>query len=278
MPITGHHPTPPPTSLTPDNLRLIFRVAPPVLHLMKGQRMAAFPIQLLSRQEVAEGTMAFFFSRPEGFEFKAGQSGDFTLLNPAETDTEGNTRAFSFASPPHEPDLMITTRMRNTAFKRVLRSLPVGTTINLEGPFGAMTLHSASSRTAVFLAGGIGITPFRSMIFRAAHEHLPHVMYLFYANRHPRFAPFLEELQELQTKHTSFHLVATMSETNPPSAGWHGRTGHIDAAMLAQHLQTLRGPVYYIAGPPPMVLAMQKMLNTAGVDDDDIRSEAFSGY
>lgn len=75
---------------------------------------------LTRREEVAEGTMAFHFAKPTDFQFRAGQSIDLTLLNPSQTDAEGNTRAFSLASAPFDPHMMIATRMRDTAFKRVL--------------------------------------------------------------------------------------------------------------------------------------------------------------
>ncbi len=121
--------------------------------------------KLVSRQEIAEGTMAFRFEKPSGWTFEAGQAIDITLLAPSETDAEGNTRTFTIASAPYEESLMVATRMRDTAFKRVLKVMPVGTAVQIEGPTGDLTLHNDAARTAVFLSGGIGITPFRSIAF-----------------------------------------------------------------------------------------------------------------
>jgi len=118
---------------------------------------------LRKREQIAEGTIAFHFEKPAGFEFRAGQFLDWTLINPPETDAEGNTRAFSIVSAPFESDV-IATRMRDTAFKRVLRSMPLGTEVKIDGPSGSFTLHKNSAKPAVFLAGGIGITPFVSMV------------------------------------------------------------------------------------------------------------------
>src|SRR6185312_5549383 len=98
-------------------------------------------VKLIKKEEVANETMAFHFEKPTDFIFKAGQFADFTLLNPPETDEEGNTRGFSLAHAPYEEDLMITTRMRDTAFKRVLRNLPVGTEVKLDAPYGNFVLH-----------------------------------------------------------------------------------------------------------------------------------------
>jgi len=102
--------------------------------------------------------MAFIFEKPKDFTFKAGQFGDFTLFNPQETDEEGNTRGFSLTNPPYASDLMVATRMRDTAFKRVLKTLPLGTELKLDAPYGSFTLHNNKEIPAVFLTGGIGIT------------------------------------------------------------------------------------------------------------------------
>ena len=121
-------------------------------------------------------------------------------------------RAFSIASSPHEETLMVATRIRDTAFKRVLSAMPLGSVVKIEGPSGDLTLHNNVKRTAVFLAGGIGITPFRSIVCRAAKEKLPHRIFLFYSNRRPEDAPFLDELQALQEENPNYTLIATMTE------------------------------------------------------------------
>ena len=95
--------------------------------------MTIYKVILKGREEVASGTMAFHFGKPKGFAYKAGQWADFTLINPPETDAEGNTRGFSLASAPYEDDLMVATRMRDTAFKRVLKMVPLGTELAMEG-------------------------------------------------------------------------------------------------------------------------------------------------
>lgn len=233
---------------------------------------------LRRREEIAEGTMAFHFDKPGGFEFRAGQTLDWTLINPPESDAEGNIRTFSITSAPFDPELMIATRMRDTAFKRVLRSMPLGTQVKIDGPSGSFTLHKNSTKPAVFLAGGIGITPFRSMIRYASHDRLAHQLYLFYSNRRPEVAPFVAELEELTAQNPNFHLVATMTEMSKSSRPWKGETGLISPEMLARHIPNLHGPIYYIAGPPEMVTGMRQILTQAAVDEDDIRTEEFAGY
>ena len=239
---------------------------------------SAYTVRLINREEVAEGTMSFHFAKPANFQFRAGQSIDVTLLSPSETDAEGNTRAFSIASPPFASDLMITTRMRDTAFKRELRKAALGLEVKIEGPSGSFLLHRKTEKPAVFLAGGIGITPFVSIIRQAAHDKLPHQLYLFYSNRRPEDTPFLDLLSEAARQNPNFHLIATMAEMDKSHREWSGETGFINKDMLAKYLPSLQGPIYYLAGPPAMVAAMRRVLTEAGVDEDDIRTEEFSGY
>jgi predicted ferric reductase len=93
---------------------------------------------------------------------------------------------------------MVATCMRDTALKRILKTMPLGSAVKIEGPSGRLTLHNDVKRAAAFLAGDVGITPFRSIVFRAAKEKLPHRIFLFYSNRRPEDAPFLDELQALE--------------------------------------------------------------------------------
>jgi ferredoxin-NADP reductase len=240
-------------------------------------------LTLNSRRVVAERTMAFEFTKPIGFEFKAGQFVEITWTDPPETDAEGNARVFSIASAPYEDRLTFTTRLRDTAFKRVLQDTHIGSFAKIDGPFGDLTLHNNVSRPAILLAGGIGITPFRSMIRHAAHEKLPHKLYLFYANRHQEDAPFLKELSAIEKENVNFTFIPTMTAVRRSPRQWTGETGHIDPEMLTRHLNgppgsSVAGPIYYVAGPRAVVKALRAMLNDAGIDDDDIRTEEFGAY
>ncbi len=237
-----------------------------------------FMCKLKDRVEVAKDTLAFRIEKPAGWTFQAGQYLDMTLLDPPETDSEGNVRSFSIASAPHEATLMVATRMRDTAFKRVFKKMPLGTEVMIEPPSGDLILHQDATRPAVFLAGGIGITPFRSMVHWAAEQKLPHRIVLFYSNRRPEDAPFLADLQSLEKDNPNYNLIATMTEIEQSPQVWHGETGFIDQAMLERHLKDAASPIYYIAGPPDMVKALQEMLRKAGVKNDDIRAEEFAGY
>jgi ferredoxin-NADP reductase len=240
--------------------------------------MPVYKTRLKRREEIAAGTMAFHFEKPEGFAYKAGQFGDYTLISPSETDAEGNTRGFSLANAPYEDELMFATRMRDTAFKRVLRAMEIGTELGLDAPYGSFTLHNNPRIPAVFLTGGIGVTPVRSIVLQAAHDNLPHKIFLFDSNRRPKDSAFLDELKDAQKKNPNYTFVGTMTEMENSDQKWDGETGYITKAMLLKYIGDLLLPIYYVAGPPSMVTAMRRTLNDAGVDDDNIRTEEFSGY
>lgn len=237
-----------------------------------------FLSRLKGRRQVAEGTVAFEFQKPSHWTFAAGQFVDITLTNPPETDTEGNKRGFSVASAPYEDTIMVTTRMRDTAFKRVLKAMPLDTEVKIEGPFGELTLHDDASRPAVLLTGGVGITTFRSIVLQAAHLKLANRILLFYSNRRPEDAPFLAELQALQEMNSNYTLVATMTDMKNSVKPWSGETGMINAEMLAKYSDAAKNAIFYITGPPAMVKGLQAVLAGIGVHGDDVRVEEYTGY
>lgn len=240
--------------------------------------MPVYTVKLVSREEVADGTMAFYFEKPQGFTHKAGQYADLTLINPSETDSEGNIRTFTLANAPYEDALMFATRMRDSAFKRVLKTMPLGTEITLDAPHGSFTLHNKDNVPAVFLTGGIGLTPARSIILQAARDKLAHKIFLFDSNKRPEDAVFLDELLDAQKTNPNYTFVGTMTQMDKSNCAWEGETGFINEDMLLKYIDDLTVPIYYLAGPRAMVHAMLEMLMKAGVDDDNIRTEEFSGY
>lgn len=227
---------------------------------------------------VAEGTMAFHFERPADFHFKAGQTLDLILPATITGDGQAARHTFSIVSAPHENGLTIATRMRGSPFKQAMAALAVGAHVELDGPFGALTLHHDRKRPAILVAGGIGITPFVSILRQAAKEGLAQSFILIYSNRRPEDAAFLEELRGPEKEMENLQLIATMTQVAQSKQAWSGKTGQIDGGMLKPLAAGQLAPIYYLAGPPGFVDAMHGLLNEGAVDDDDIRSEGFYGY
>lgn len=209
-------------------------------------------------------------------DFKPGQYFWVTLLEPPYEDEKGPRRHFSVVTSPNERGVLgLCTRLRDSAFKRSLAELPIGGEVEVEEPKGSFLLPEDADRRYVFIAGGIGITVFRCMLRYIAEEQLAHRVTLIYSNRDRQSAAFLDELQELERKIPNMRLVLTM--TDDPT--WDGESRLIDGELLRAHLgDELASFNYLIAGPPAMVDGVVGTLQTAGIAEEQIRPDRFSGY
>jgi ferredoxin-NADP reductase len=233
--------------------------------------------RIKEKREVAAGTLLVVFDLlGREVEFRPGQYFWVTLLDPPYDDEKGPRRHISVVTSPNESGLLgLCTRLRDSAFKRSLAELPVGAEVEVEEPKGDFVLPDATDLPYVFIAGGIGITVFRSMLRYIAEEHLPHEVTLVYSNRDRESTAFLEELLELESAHKNIHLVLTMTD----DASWEGEKRRIGPELLREHLgRDLDGFRYLLAGPPAMVEAVAAQLRAAGIIDGQIRPERFSGY
>jgi ferredoxin-NADP reductase len=229
------------------------------------------------KREVAKGTLLVEFDLlGEEVDFAPGQYFWVELLDPPYDDEKGPRRHITVVTSPNERGVLgLATRVRDSAFKRSLAELPVGAAVDVEQPKGDFLLPEDTAQEYVFIAGGIGITVFRVMLRHIADEGLAHRVTLVYSNRDAESTAFLDELQELASGNPNLRLVLTMTED--PS--WDGESRKIDAAMLRDHLgDDLGAYTYLIAGPPGMVEAMETMLAEAGVPEEQVRPERFSGY
>lgn len=239
--------------------------------------MNILPSTLIAHEAVAERSMAFRFTKPEGFAFKPGRAIDL-VLDGMGTEEGANRHAFSIVSAPHERDLTIATRMRDSAYKRALGALAVGAAVGIDGPFGSLGLPRKLERPVVLIAGGIGITPFMSMLRDAKANARAQDLLLVYANRRPQDAAFLDELTRMAQANPRFRLLATMTDAELPASEWSGARQRIDADFLRSALRGINEPICLVAGPPVMVGAVRQALVDAEIDEDDVRSEDFHGY
>jgi len=240
--------------------------------------MAEYQMTLVDRQRIARDTVAFWLdANGASFDFRAGQHADFVFTDPSVQSESDNSRIFSLASSPHDKrPVMIAMRMRKTAFRNALKAAALGTKFTVSRPRGSFTLHRDVTKPAVFLTGGIGITPIRSILQWATQERLPHKLYLFYSNREAEDAAFIEEFESMTAQNPNFTLIPTV--TGHKTLTWPYEKGHINRQMLTRYLLGLNGPIYYIAGPSGMVTAMTDLLTSSGVSDDDMRTEEFGDY
>lgn len=231
--------------------------------------MPHYTFALKEKKVIATETMAFVFEYgDQEFTFRPGQFVDVTLENPKYKDDQGITRAFSIASSPLDNYLMVATRLTDSAMKKSLAELELERLVHVDGPLGSFKLHSDKAVPAVMLTGGIGITPFRSIIKDATEQSSEQKLTLIYSNRTPEDAAFVDDLEEWQSHNVNFNFITR----------WTKEDGHIDESFLKKHIKNLAAPMYYVAGPAGMVAGTTQLLIEIGVKEDNIRFEEFAGY
>jgi ferredoxin-NADP reductase len=227
------------------------------------------------KREVAKGTLLVLLDLDGAeLDYRPGQYFWVELLDPPHEDEKGARRHFTAVTSPSEHGVIgFCTRLRGSAFKQSVAELPLGTEVAVEPPKGSFVLPEASEGPLVFVAGGIGITPFRSMLRYIADEQLPHRVTLVYSNRDRESAAFLDELEEIERGDTDLRLVLTMTEDD----SWEGERRRIDAGFVSDHLGD-EAASYMVAGPPGFSKAVTAELEQAGVDAARIATDSFSGY
>lgn len=214
--------------------------------------------KIIENKLETENVFSLILEKPQGFSFYSGQYLDVEL--PVQ-DKLGNSRTFTISSSPTENFLMVTSKKGVTPFKKFMERLKAGDTINTSHPIGTFTLDQSLS--AVFIAGGIGITPFRSIIKYALDKHLSTPMTLIYCSSGDFV--FKEELDQWQKQLSS--LSINYIDTNKE-----GRLKTIDTKYI------IPNTIYYLAGLPKMVDNLENILLKEGIDQTNIRTDRFDGY
>lgn len=233
--------------------------------------------QIKEKREVAKGTLLVIFDLlGEEVDFTPGQYFFVTLPDVGYQDDKGLRRHITVVTPPSEKGVLgLATRMRDSAFKHSLDELPVGAEVEVESPKGGFALPEDASRPLVLVAGGIGITVFRSMLRHIKDEGLAYRVTLVYSNRDRESTAFLDELRELENENPNLRLILTMTQ----DPGWEGETRKIDAEFFREYLgENLDENTFLVAGPPAMVKGMQSALEEAGVSEENVIAEGYSGY
>ena len=268
----------------------------------KGKSPPQIELTLLEKDKI-EGTdvTSFKFSKQsnqgrEGAEedktiplsYTAGQFAFFDIGGVYD-DPKGPIRHFTISSSPTENFIMLSTRIRDSPYKKRLSNLERDAKVKVRGPEGQFILHEDYSKPAVFLSGGIGVTPFRSMIKYATDKQLPLKIVMFDSNRNRDNILFKKEFDDWANMNKNLKIIYTISEdeqqqqqqSSSTTNDWRGEYGRIDKAMILKYLDTnvLNNSVYYICGPPSMLKAMQALLqDDLEIPEERIKVEEFVGY
>jgi ferredoxin-NADP reductase len=236
-----------------------------------------YEVKLKGRERLAGDVAVFRFEKPEGFGFIAGQWCFLSVPPSGHEDDRGLRRPLSIASSPTEKDLIFATKLSGSAMKLTMAEMEPGSSVRLGQPMGNMVLPKETETPLVFLAGGIGITPFRSMCLYAADARTDHAVTLFYSSKTPEETPFLQDLQRVGDRHGRVSVVVTMTRAPEDPEAWSGLRGRLTADIVKARCPVWEKASYYIAGPPAMADAMKETLNSLGIPADRVKVELFSG-
>lgn len=232
-------------------------------------------VRISRKEEIADGTIAVHLEKPAGFAYTAGQRASFATSKNA-FDTRHEWRS-TFASAPHEEALMFVIRNGQGSDHRSVYCSE-GAELEMEGPYGEFVLRSDEREHVIGIAGGIGIAPFFSMVKDLKERRAERTMTLFYADRDPDSAVFLEELYALADEMPSFTIVATMMNGDDVGFSWESEWGPVTSDMIKAYVPSLREAMFYLSGPFDMVKAAKDTVRSMGVLDARVRVETSAGH
>jgi ferredoxin-NADP reductase len=217
------------------------------------------------KQETPEVT-SFIFSSSEPLTWQPGQYLHY-VLHHRPTDDRGSDRWFTNAAAPFENHVMVTTRFadeKSSSFKNKLFNLKEGKNIEIAVVEGDFTLDDPE-KEHVFIAGGIGVTPFRSILKQLDHDKKPINVTLLYANRDQHIV-YKDELESIAANNQNFKIHYIFSPE------------HIDEKKIKEFIPNIATPIFYVSGPEPMVDSLGEMLKKIGIQEDHIKQDWFPGY
>jgi len=234
------------------------------------QEPATYTLELTEKKDIAHQTMEFRFKKPEGFLYRAGQSMRMKIPG---TDEE---RTLSIVTAPHESDLAFAFRVRGSEFKKRLKRFEIGDKIIASGPNGKFGLHEDMEKPALYIAGGIGITIFVSILSHLEHNNFKHSITLLYSNRKEEDVSYLGRLREFEASCSNLRIVPVLTKEKP--SNWRGELGRINREMIERYAPDIEKTLFYVTATPEMVLSMETLLKDMHVPDGHIYTKRFKGY
>jgi ferredoxin-NADP reductase len=238
---------------------------------------AKFVLKLKEREKIADGTYSFIFEKDKKMFFRPGQYMEWTLGH-KKPDARGNRRYFTLASSPTEHELMLGIKFYadSSSFKKSLLSMKVGDEITVAQLAGDFTLPRNKNEKLAFIAGGIGITPFRSMLQYLSDKNEQRPVVLLYSNKTASEIIYKDAFDSAQKK-LGIKTVYTLTDAASIPPRWSGETGRINESMIKEKIPDYRERTFYVSGPHSMVAAFEKVLKNVGVKKGRIKTDFFPG-
>jgi glycine betaine catabolism B len=235
-------------------------------------------LKLKNKIQVAQDTYDFVFSIFHPFNFKPGKYMEWTLDH-NKIDSRGNRRYFTVASSPTEKEIRIGVKFypNGSSFKKKLLSMNTGNVIVASGLAGDFTLPKNKNKKLVFIAGGIGITPFRSMIKYLTDTRQKRNIVLLYSNRTPADIAYKDILNQAE-KDLGMKIVYTVTDKITPENMWQGKTGYIDSKMIREEIPDYSERYFYLSGTHGMVTTFNDTLQGMGLKKSHIKKDFFPGF
>jgi ferredoxin-NADP reductase len=220
-------------------------------------------LKLINRIQEASDAYSFIFEKPIGFSFTPGQFLIYTINN-SSPDDRGLERYFTISSAPFENEIRLTTRFskESSSFKKDLINLQLGSEIEVKGPEGDFFFDS-NFENHLFISGGIGVTPFRSILLDLQNKDLEPNIKLFYANKNIEIV-FQDELEELSNPN---FLIEYFIADNK-----------LTSEKIYNDFKVINSCAVYLSGPEPMVESFSNELIKLGVPEKNIKRDYFPGY
>jgi ferredoxin-NADP reductase len=229
-----------------------------------------YPVKVLAVYPNTGHAISVRMERPPGFTYLPGQY-MFITLGEGEKSL---TKHLTISSSPTESFLEVTKGMTGHPFARALEALSPGDGFTIRGPFGTFTFDGEYDKV-VFLSGGIGITPLRSMIRYATDKHLATSIVLLYSCRASEAILFGNEMKSMEQENPHLRTVVTLTR---PDTDWAGLSGRIDRGLIEREVPDWNQRIFFISGPSAMVDSMFELVTSMGLPESQIRKEFFPGY
>ncbi len=236
-----------------------------------------FFLTFLKKEKLTSDCYAFYFRRtPEARPFVAGQYYEIKLPH-KKMDDRGDSRVFTISSSPTDKDFItITTRIIQSSFKLCMADIKKGEKVHFDGPWDDLNFDEKEKSPYVFLAGGIGVTPYHSIVKYSLEKKLKNKMTLFVSWKKSSDMVFHDFFMDAEKRLTNFKYIPTLTDEILPN--WKFETGRIDPAMIKKYKKDFVNNKYFIAGPPAMVSSLKKLIQSMEIPKENIVSEDFEGY
>jgi ferredoxin-NADP reductase/Na+-translocating ferredoxin:NAD+ oxidoreductase RnfD subunit len=234
-------------------------------------------LRLKEKTRISPDTFDFVFAVPRDFKYKPGQFMEWTLGN-GNADSRGNRRYFTIASAPTEHNLRLGIKFnqRSSTFKKALLSMGNDSEIIASQLAGDFVLPNGSWQKCVFIAGGIGITPFRSMLKYLLDTCQPRPITLFYANKSIDDIVYKDILYRADRELGIRTIYAITDKRNTPP-NWTGWVGRLTPEIIRSTVPDFRNCTFYLSGPRGMVDSFKDSLRRLNIQNSRIKTDYFAG-